>query len=41
VLADFRWAELAHCGHTPWLEREAAAPFYALVEAEVGRDEDT
>jgi pimeloyl-ACP methyl ester carboxylesterase len=39
VLADFRWVELAHCGHTPWLEREAAEPFYTLVEAELARDE--
>ena len=39
VLADFRWVELAHCGHTPWLEREAAGPFFELVEAELARDE--
>ena len=39
VLADFRWVELEHCGHTPWLEREAAEPFYAVLEAELARDE--
>ncbi|HEY6317558.1 MAG TPA: alpha/beta hydrolase [Acidimicrobiia bacterium] len=38
VLAAFRWVQLEHCGHTPWLERDAAEPFYALLEAELDRD---
>lgn len=33
-LADFRFVLLAHCGHKPWTERRARAPFYeALREA--------
>jgi len=38
VLADFRWELLDHCGHTPWLERDAAEPFSALLDAELDRD---
>ena len=41
VLADFRWVLLEHCGHTPWLEREAAESFYAVLDAELRRDETT
>ncbi len=41
VLTDVRWVLLERCGHIPWLERHAAEPFYAALEAELRRDEAT
>lgn len=35
VLSDFRFILLNHCGHLPWIEREAQAEFYALLRAEL------
>jgi pimeloyl-ACP methyl ester carboxylesterase len=35
VLPDFKFHLLEHCGHTPWLERQAAERFYALLEPEL------
>lgn len=39
VLPDFRFVLLEHCGHLPWLERQAAEPFYAVLEAELRGDD--
>ena len=41
VLTDVRWVLLERCGHIPWLERHAAEPFYAALDAELRRDEPT
>ena len=35
VLNDFRFIMLEHCGHLPWIEREAAGRFYELVREEL------
>lgn len=35
IFPDLRYYELAQCGHTPWVERQAAAKFYELVMAEL------
>jgi pimeloyl-ACP methyl ester carboxylesterase len=35
VVADFRFVVLERCGHLPWLERHAAEPFYAVLDAEL------
>lgn len=32
ALRDFRFMLLDRCGHTPWLERQARAPFFAALE---------
>ena len=32
VLQDFRYARLRHCGHKPWIERQAKDDFYALLK---------
>ena len=32
VLDDFKFIELEDCGHTPWLERQARAKFYAVLK---------
>ncbi len=34
-LENFRFILLAHCGHTPWIERRAREPFYTMLEAEL------
>jgi pimeloyl-ACP methyl ester carboxylesterase len=31
VLRDFRFVLLPHCGHEPWLERQAREPFYRVL----------
>ncbi|MFA5056332.1 MAG: alpha/beta hydrolase [Dehalococcoidia bacterium] len=36
VLRDFRFIMLEHCGHLPWIEREAMGRFYELVRGELG-----
>jgi len=33
VLEDFRFILLEKCGHTPWIEKHAAAKFYTLLKA--------
>jgi pimeloyl-ACP methyl ester carboxylesterase len=35
VLKDFRFVLLKHCGHTPWIERQAKADFYRVLEGEL------
>ena len=35
VVADFRFVMLEHCGHLPWLERQAAEAFYTVLDAEL------
>jgi pimeloyl-ACP methyl ester carboxylesterase len=37
LLKDFRFVLLRNCGHTPWLERQARASFYAALRAELAR----
>jgi pimeloyl-ACP methyl ester carboxylesterase len=34
LTTPFKFVLLPHCGHTPWLERQARDRFYALLEAE-------
>jgi pimeloyl-ACP methyl ester carboxylesterase len=34
MLKDFRFILLDKCGHTPWLERQAAARFYDILQKE-------
>lgn len=36
ALADFRFALLERCGHTPWLERQARDDFYRVLSRELG-----
>ncbi|MEM7033194.1 MAG: alpha/beta hydrolase [Chloroflexota bacterium] len=31
-LADFQFVLLQHCGHKPWIERQAKAQFYAILQ---------
>lgn len=31
MINDFRFVLLKHCGHTPWLERQAAESFYSTL----------
>jgi pimeloyl-ACP methyl ester carboxylesterase len=38
VVKDFRFVLLSHCGHDPWMEREARDEFYALLRAELGQE---
>lgn len=35
ALKDFRFHLLEHCGHTPWLERQAREAFYKIVNDEL------
>jgi pimeloyl-ACP methyl ester carboxylesterase len=35
VIKDFRFITLEHCGHLPWIEREARGRFYELVRGEL------
>jgi pimeloyl-ACP methyl ester carboxylesterase len=35
VLKDFRFIVLKHCGHRPWLEREAREKFYKILKSEL------
>jgi pimeloyl-ACP methyl ester carboxylesterase len=35
ILRDFRFISLRHCGHLPWLEREARAEFFRIVREEL------
>jgi pimeloyl-ACP methyl ester carboxylesterase len=35
VLEDFRFILLKHCGHYPWLEREAREPFFEILRREL------
>ncbi|MBN1888690.1 MAG: alpha/beta hydrolase [Thermoflexales bacterium] len=35
ALERFRFIMLERCGHTPWLERQARASFYAILEREL------
>jgi pimeloyl-ACP methyl ester carboxylesterase len=35
VLKDFRFILLEHCGHEPWIEREAREKFYEVLKSEV------
>jgi pimeloyl-ACP methyl ester carboxylesterase len=35
VLKDFRFIVLEHCGHLPWIEREARDEFYHILKAEL------
>ena len=35
VLKDFRFILLPHCGHLPWIEREARERFYEVVRGEL------
>jgi pimeloyl-ACP methyl ester carboxylesterase len=36
VLRDFRFVLLRHCGHKPWLERQAREEFFRIIETELG-----
>jgi pimeloyl-ACP methyl ester carboxylesterase len=35
VLSNFRFILLQHCGHLPWIEREAKGEFYRVLEEEL------
>jgi len=35
LLKDFRFVLLKHCGHTPWLERQARGSFYQAMQREL------
>jgi pimeloyl-ACP methyl ester carboxylesterase len=35
LLKDFRFVLLQHCGHTPWLERQARGSFYEAIQREL------
>jgi pimeloyl-ACP methyl ester carboxylesterase len=35
VIADFKFILIKKCGHTPWIEKEAAAEFYRILKREV------
>jgi pimeloyl-ACP methyl ester carboxylesterase len=35
VVRDFRFVLLAHCGHLPWIERQARDEFFRLLRAEL------
>jgi pimeloyl-ACP methyl ester carboxylesterase len=35
-LENFRFLLLKHCGHTPWIDRQARQEFYALLKSELG-----
>lgn len=35
VLRDFRFIVIARCGHEPWIEREARATFYRILQGEL------
>ena len=35
TVSDFRMVVIDRCGHTPWHERWAAEPFYAVLEQEL------
>jgi pimeloyl-ACP methyl ester carboxylesterase len=35
LLKDFRFVLLKHCGHTPWLERQARGSFYQVMRREL------
>ena len=35
LLKDFRFVLLKHCGHTPWLERQARGSFYQAIRREL------
>jgi pimeloyl-ACP methyl ester carboxylesterase len=35
VVADFRFVLLEHCGHRPWIEREARERFFATLREEI------
>lgn len=35
VIKDFRFIELHHCGHKPWIEREAKDQFYKTLRIEL------
>jgi pimeloyl-ACP methyl ester carboxylesterase len=37
-LKNFHWIVLPRCGHTPWRERYAHEEFYAVLEAELGKN---
>jgi pimeloyl-ACP methyl ester carboxylesterase len=37
VLERFRFVLLEHCGHKPWIERQARAPFFGVLEEAVSR----
>ena len=34
-LEDFRFILLQRCGHKPWVERQARAEFYAILDGEL------
>ena len=34
-LATFRFIEIEHCGHKPWLERQAKDIFYKILKDEL------
>ena len=36
AVKDFRFIMLAHCGHLPWIERQARDGFYAIVREQLG-----
>lgn len=38
VVKDFRFVLLPHCGHDPWIEREARDEFYALLREELRQE---
>ncbi|MBF6590526.1 MAG: alpha/beta hydrolase, partial [Ktedonobacterales bacterium] len=35
LLKDFRFISLRHCGHLPWIEREARDEFYRILREEL------
>ncbi|MBN1581332.1 MAG: alpha/beta hydrolase [Anaerolineae bacterium] len=43
IVPQFRFVLLEHCGHTPWIERQARATFYRVVrqELELGQSHDS
>ena len=34
-LSDFRIIEIEHCGHKPWIERQAKDNFYEILKEEL------
>jgi len=35
ILSRFRFVMIKNCGHTPWIERQAAKPFFRLLKDEL------
>ena len=35
VLTHFKFIQLEHCGHLPWIEKEAREPFFNILAEEL------